>query len=152
VLIKPSHEGLLLDYEEALTRLFPLPPATQSPLSLKGTPTIPGTPLRSDRVPLATPSRSSSTHPNENVSASLFAAEELVKAQVYYNTSAHFLWVGDRTRQIDGAHVEYFRGIRNPIGVKVGPSMEAEELMKLIESKQSMYQPLLECLLNREQS
>ncbi|KAF5367746.1 hypothetical protein D9758_009886 [Tetrapyrgos nigripes] len=45
----------------------------------------------------------------------------------YYNTSAHFLWIGDRTRQLTGAHVEYFRGIRNPIGIKVGPSMSEED-------------------------
>jgi 3-deoxy-7-phosphoheptulonate synthase len=52
----------------------------------------------------------------------------------YYNISAHFLWVGDRTRQLDGAHVEYFRGIRNPIGIKVGPSMAADELLSLLDS------------------
>ena len=54
--------------------------------------------------------------------------------KVHYNTSAHFLWIGDRTRQLEGAHVEYFRGIRNPIGVKVGPSMKADELVRLLES------------------
>lgn len=53
----------------------------------------------------------------------------------HYNASAHFLWIGDRTRQIDGAHVEYFRGIRNPIGIKVGPSMKDEELIRLLESQ-----------------
>lgn len=53
--------------------------------------------------------------------------------QSYYNTSAHFLWIGDRTRQITGAHMEYFRGIRNPIGMKVGPSMEAEELVRVLD-------------------
>jgi 3-deoxy-7-phosphoheptulonate synthase len=51
----------------------------------------------------------------------------------WYNTSAHFLWIGDRTRQLDGAHVEYFRGIENPIGIKVGPSMEDEELVRLLD-------------------
>ncbi|KAK9365495.1 DAHP synthetase [Lipomyces kononenkoae] len=50
-----------------------------------------------------------------------------------YNTSAHFLWIGDRTRQINGAHVEYFRGIMNPIGVKVGPSMTADELVAILD-------------------
>src|SRR6202161_4437200 len=53
----------------------------------------------------------------------------------YYNTSAHFLWIGDRTRQLDGAHVEYFRGIRNPIGIKVGPGMGNEELVRLLDSE-----------------
>merc|ERR1711913_183950 len=51
----------------------------------------------------------------------------------YYNLSAHFLWIGDRTRQLDNAHVEYFRGISNPIGCKIGPSMKAEELQELVK-------------------
>ncbi|KAM0753905.1 DAHP synthetase [Meredithblackwellia eburnea MCA 4105] len=52
--------------------------------------------------------------------------------QGYYCTSAHFLWIGDRTRSVTGAHVEFFRGLRNPIGIKVGPSMAAEELVRLL--------------------
>jgi len=49
----------------------------------------------------------------------------------WYDTSAHMLWIGDRTRQLDGAHVEYLRGVKNPIGVKAGPSMDPEDLVKL---------------------
>ena len=49
----------------------------------------------------------------------------------WYNLSTHFPWIGDRTRSIDGAHVEYFRGIRNPVGLKVGPTMTADELIAL---------------------
>ena len=51
----------------------------------------------------------------------------------WYNLGAHFLWIGERTRQIDGAHVEYFRGIANPIGVKIGPAAEPEDLVELLE-------------------
>jgi 3-deoxy-7-phosphoheptulonate synthase len=51
----------------------------------------------------------------------------------WYNLTTHLPWIGDRTRAVDGAHVEYFRGITNPIGVKVGPSMEPQELLNLIE-------------------
>lgn len=51
----------------------------------------------------------------------------------YYDTSAHFLWIGDRTRQLDGAHVEFARGIKNPIGLKCGPSLEPDELLRLID-------------------
>ncbi|KAF9258150.1 DAHP synthetase [Marasmius fiardii PR-910] len=76
-----SHEGLMLDYEEALTR----------------------------------------------------KNDVLGKSDGYYNSSAHFIWIGDRTRQLDGAHVEYFRGIRNPIGIKVGPTMKGDELVRLVE-------------------
>lgn len=51
----------------------------------------------------------------------------------YYDCSAHFLWIGDRTRQPDGAHVEFLRGVENPIGVKVGPSTTIHDLEKLLE-------------------
>lgn len=78
-----SHEALMLDYEQAMTRKSPL------------------------------------------------AGE---RCDGFYNTSAHFLWVGDRTRQLDGAHIEYVRGIRNPIGIKVGPSLASEELTSLLEA------------------
>ena len=50
-----------------------------------------------------------------------------------YNTSAHFLWIGDRTRFIDSAHVEYCRGIENPIGIKCGPSTKTDELNKILD-------------------
>lgn len=66
----------------------------------------------------------------------------------YYNTSAHFLWIGDRTRQLDGAHVEYFRGIRNPIGIKVGPSMKNDELVQLLNSKQIFCSADVNVLIN----
>ncbi len=50
-----------------------------------------------------------------------------------FSTSAHMLWIGDRTRQLDGAHVEYMSGINNPIGMKCGPSLDPEELIRLID-------------------
>ncbi|KAF2476458.1 phospho-2-dehydro-3-deoxyheptonate aldolase-like protein [Lindgomyces ingoldianus] len=85
-----SHEGLVLEYEQSLTRRL--------------------------KHPAGSISYSSSTD-----------------GKGWYNTSAHFLWIGDRTRQIDGGHVEYFRGIENPIGIKVGPSMKSDELVKLLD-------------------
>ncbi len=51
----------------------------------------------------------------------------------HYACSAHFLWIGDRTRQLDGAHVEFLRGVKNPIGMKVGPAMDPDDLLRLIE-------------------
>ncbi|TPV54071.1 3-deoxy-7-phosphoheptulonate synthase class II [Aestuariibacter sp. GS-14] len=74
-----SHEALLLNYEEALTRVD----------------TLTGKP---------------------------------------YDCSAHMVWIGERTRQLDHAHIEFFRGIHNPIGVKVGPSMVEDELIRLIDA------------------
>ncbi|MCK5293286.1 MAG: 3-deoxy-7-phosphoheptulonate synthase class II [Arcobacteraceae bacterium] len=52
----------------------------------------------------------------------------------YYDCSAHMLWIGDRTRDLDEAHIEYFRGIQNPIGCKVGPTMQEDELIQLIDT------------------
>jgi len=89
-----SHEGLLLDYEQSLTRLM--------------------------------------NHPTDS-STFTHAAMAVADGKGWYNTSAHFLWIGDRTRQLDGAHVEYFRGLENPIGIKVGPSMKDDELVKLLD-------------------
>ncbi len=51
----------------------------------------------------------------------------------WYATSGHFLWIGDRTRDPEGAHVEFMRGIRNPIGIKAGPSMTSDGLLRLID-------------------
>jgi len=51
----------------------------------------------------------------------------------WYDTSAHMLWVGDRTRTLDSAHIEFLRGINNPIGCKVGPTTDPDELLRLIE-------------------
>ncbi len=51
----------------------------------------------------------------------------------WYDTSAHMLWVGDRTRQLDGAHLEFLRGVANPVGVKVGPTMDGDDLIRLID-------------------
>ncbi|KAL1999152.1 hypothetical protein VTN02DRAFT_4961 [Thermoascus thermophilus] len=85
-----SHEGLLLEYEQSLTRLLRHPP-------------------------------------------NAFSGPEPAQAKGYYATSAHFLWIGDRTRQLDGAHVEFFRGLANPIGIKIGPSMSPDELVALLD-------------------
>jgi 3-deoxy-7-phosphoheptulonate synthase len=51
----------------------------------------------------------------------------------WYCTSGHMVWIGDRTRQHDHAHVEFFRGIKNPIGIKCGPSLKPDDLLRLIE-------------------
>ena len=58
-----------------------------------------------------------------------------------YACSAHFLWIGDRTRQPGGAHVEFLRGVRNPIGLKVGPTTEPDTLLRLIETLNPLNDP-----------
>ncbi|EAS29556.1 3-deoxy-7-phosphoheptulonate synthase [Coccidioides immitis RS] len=96
-----SHEGLMLEYEQSLTRLLKHPAIA-----------LPG----SDN----TTARRASMHSRPSPTG-------------YYATSAHFLWIGDRTRQLDGAHVEFFRGISNPIGIKIGPTMQPDELISLLD-------------------
>jgi len=52
----------------------------------------------------------------------------------WYDTSAHMLWIGDRTRQLDHAHIEFCRGIKNPVGMKCGPSLEPDDLLRLTDA------------------
>ncbi len=70
--------------------------------------------------------------------ALLLPYEEALTRQVprqhgWFNLSTHFPWIGMRTAALDGAHVEYFRGIRNPIAIKVGPSVQPDQLLRLID-------------------
>ncbi|KAL8806659.1 MAG: hypothetical protein Q9182_001187 [Xanthomendoza sp. 2 TL-2023] len=104
-----SHEGLLLEYEQSLTRLLKTPSSYQ--------PSYP-----------SSSSSSSSSNNNNN------PTHITNNGKHYYNTSAHFLWIGDRTRQPDGAHIEYFRGIANPIGLKIGPSFPPTDLVPLLNT------------------
>ena len=55
------------------------------------------------------------------------------QTQKWFNCSGHMLWVGDRTRQLDGGHVEFLRGVENPVALKVGPTMKPDELLSLID-------------------
>ena len=51
----------------------------------------------------------------------------------WYDCAAHMLWIGDRTRQLDSAHIEFCRGIKNPLGLKAGPSTDPDDLIRLID-------------------
>jgi 3-deoxy-7-phosphoheptulonate synthase len=59
--------------------------------------------------------------------------EDSTRPGTYYCTSGHMVWIGDRTRQPDNAHVEFCRGIKNPLGLKTGPSQKPDELLRLID-------------------
>jgi 3-deoxy-7-phosphoheptulonate synthase len=98
-----SHVGLLLEYETAMTRQLRNPP------------------------------NKFSTNAHASAYGVLDDNVEESEPNGYYNTSAHFLWIGDRTRQPDHAHVEYFRGIENPLGIKVGPTTSPEDLVQLLD-------------------
>jgi 3-deoxy-7-phosphoheptulonate synthase len=67
----------------------------------------------------------------------------------WYDTSAHMVWIGDRTRQPDGAHVEFCRGIANPLGLKVGPSLGVDELLRLIDILNPQNEPGRLTLISR---
>ncbi|KAK6905540.1 hypothetical protein I203_106369 [Kwoniella mangroviensis CBS 8507] len=140
------HEALLLEYEEALTR------SDQGSTSRSFSPPAskPSTPAVSrsvSQVRVGTNSESAYPHSPVRPPKSPSLANSLAnsfsdirlentaskKTEKWYNTSAHFIWIGDRTRQLDGAHVEYFRGIANPIGIKTGPSMKPEEIVRILD-------------------
>ncbi len=67
----------------------------------------------------------------------------------WYNLATHFPWIGMRTGDLDGAHVEYFRGISNPLGIKVGPGMTGESLQKLLEVLNPLNEPGRITLIHR---
>ena len=67
----------------------------------------------------------------------------------WYACSAHFLWLGDRTRQPDGAHVEFLRGVKNPTGIKIGPTTPVDELLRLIETLNPADEPGRLTLISR---
>lgn len=103
-----SHEALLLEYEEALTRAY-----------TGGTPahfTPPQTPSQTPPMSRSVSSiRGEKSYPHSPVRPGRQAEAQAPSAVKHYNVSSHFIWIGDRTRQLDGAHVEYFRGIANPM-------------------------------------
>ena len=68
-----------------------------------------------------------------NYEETLTRQDTITAEKGWYTTSAHMVWIGDRTRQLDGAHVEYMSGISNPIGLKCGPTMETDDLLRLID-------------------
>lgn len=59
----------------------------------------------------------------------------------WYDCSAHMLWIGERTRQLTGAHIEFFRGVHNPIGVKIGPNHEIDNVKKLVQALNPANEP-----------
>lgn len=67
----------------------------------------------------------------------------------WYATSGHMIWIGDRTRQPDHAHIEYARGIKNPLGLKCGPSLKPDELLRLIDILNPDNEPGRLTLINR---
>ena len=73
------------------------------------------------------------SHEGLHLSYEQAQTRQVPRREGWYNLSTHFPWIGYRTRDITGAHAEYFRGIENPIGLKVGPKMPAEELVDLVK-------------------
>jgi 3-deoxy-7-phosphoheptulonate synthase len=115
-----SHEGLHLPYEEAMT--CPLPGA-QPVIATKATASSASTSASS--APSAAGGEPEPTSPRlrahtsaavASLGAAGGAALSSLPPLAHFNSGAHFIWIGDRTRALDGAHVEYFRGIINPIG------------------------------------
>ena len=66
-----------------------------------------------------------------------------------YVTSGHFIWIGERTRQLDGAHIDFFSRVRNPIGVKLGPTTQIDDVLKLIDQVDGNREPGRLTLISR---
>jgi len=131
-----SHEGLLLEYEQPLTRLLDNPAFTSA-----ADPPPPSPPLDTNGHPPPNNNNNDNHHHDHPA--------VVTDGKAYYATSAHFLWIGDRTRQLDGAHVEFFRGVANPIGVKVGPSTPAADLLALLRALNPAREPGKVTLITR---
>jgi 3-deoxy-7-phosphoheptulonate synthase len=101
-----SHEALLLNYEQALTR-------------------------------------------RDSTTARAASGGEAGYEGDWYDCSAHLLWIGDRTRQLDGAHIEFLRGVNNPIGLKCGPSLNADDLLRLVDALNRLNEPGRLTLISR---
>ena len=71
------------------------------------------------------------------------------RTQLPYVTSSHFIWIGERTRQLDGAHVDFFSRVRNPLGVKLGPTSSVEDVLALIEKLDPEREPGRLTLISR---
>lgn len=74
---------------------------------------------------------------------------QVPRRQGWYNLSTHLLWIGDRTRALDGAHVEYLRGIANPVAVKIGPTITPEEVVALTDILNPQNEPGRLTLIHR---
>ncbi|KAB8231406.1 class II DAHP synthetase family protein [Aspergillus alliaceus] len=90
---------------------------------------LPLTPEETDVAPLETPTGTIFTSHE-----AIHLPYESAMTRDSYNTSASFIWIGERTRQLDGAHVEYIRGLRNPVGVKIGPTTDSSTLVALLDT------------------
>jgi 3-deoxy-7-phosphoheptulonate synthase len=75
-----------------------------------------------------------SSHEGLNLEYEAAQTRTVPRRDGYYCLTAHMPWIGERTRRLDGAHVEFFRGIRNPVGIKIGPSAKPGEVVRLIET------------------
>ena len=64
-----------------------------------------------------------------------------ISLEGWYNLGTHFPWIGERTRDVNGAHVEYFRGLKNPIGVKIGPTAQPAEVQQLLDTLDPDHEP-----------
>ena len=76
-----------------------------------------------------------SSHEGLNLHYESAQTRKVPRRSGYYDLTAHLPWIGERTRGLDGAHVEFFRGVRNPVGVKVGPTADPAELVSLIDTR-----------------
>lgn len=126
-----SHEALMLEYEEALTR-------SDEPEQAHRTRNLqPKLSNPSIQPPSSKPLTKEKPKPMIEIKP---PTTKWCPKPNHYDLSAHFLWVGDRTRQIDHAHLEFLRGISNPIGIKLGPDLVIKEFMEILDLVNPSYE------------
>ena len=74
------------------------------------------------------------SHEGLNLHYESAQTREVPRRDGFWNLTTHLPWIGERTRQLEGAHIEFFRGIQNPVGVKIGPTCEPDELIALLDA------------------
>jgi 3-deoxy-7-phosphoheptulonate synthase len=90
-----------------------------------------------------------SSHEGLNLHYESAQTRQVPRREGWYDLTTHFPWIGERTRALDGAHVEYFRGIVNPVGIKLGPRVTAEEALGLIDALNPTNEPGKIALITR---
>jgi 3-deoxy-7-phosphoheptulonate synthase len=90
-----------------------------------------------------------SSHEGLNLHYESAQTRRVPRRDGWYDLTTHFPWIGERTRALDGAHVEYFRGIVNPIGVKLGPRISADDVLRLLDALDPQNEPGKMALITR---
>jgi 3-deoxy-7-phosphoheptulonate synthase len=89
------------------------------------------------------------SHEGLNLHYESAQTRQVPRRQGWYDLTTHFPWIGDRTRAVDGAHIEFFRGVQNPVAVKIGPSVTPDQVLRIIDAVNPSNEPGKLALITR---